>query len=85
MIFKAKHFFHERSLHTTVHKLRGTSFALRHASRKNILMIFVPFLPKNEISLQEHDFSNFVYFVDRFEYSQTLSLLDQVRYSKNLY
>ena len=27
-------------------------------------MIFVPFWPKNEISLWEHDFSNFVYFPD---------------------
>ena len=34
MIFKAKHFFCERSLHTAVHKLRGTSFTLRHAVRK---------------------------------------------------
>ena len=34
MIFKAKHFFRERSLHTTVHKLRGTSITLGHAGRK---------------------------------------------------
>ena len=34
MILKAKHFFHERSLHTTVHKLRGTSITLGHAGRK---------------------------------------------------
>ena len=34
MIFKAKHFFRERSLHTAVHKLRGTSITLRHAGRK---------------------------------------------------
>ena len=41
MIFKAKHFFHERSLHTAVHKLRGTSFTLRHAGRKKYFNDFL--------------------------------------------
>ena len=60
MIFKAKHFFRERSLH----KFRGTFIKLGHAGRKSILMIFCTVLTKNGISLQEHDFSKFVYFSD---------------------
>ena len=36
MIFKAKHFFLEQSLHKTVHKLRGTSITLGHAGSKKI-------------------------------------------------
>ena len=34
MILKAKHFFREGSLHTTVHKLRGPSITLGHVGRK---------------------------------------------------
>ena len=41
MIFKAKHFFHERSLHTTVHKLQGTSITLGHAGRKKYFNDFL--------------------------------------------
>ena len=41
MIFKAKHFFHERALHTTVHKLRGTSITLGHAGRKKYFYDFL--------------------------------------------
>ena len=41
MIFKAKHFFRERSLHTAVHKLQGTSFTLRHAVRKKYFNDFL--------------------------------------------
>ena len=41
MIFKAKQFFRERSLHTTVHKLRGTSITLGHAGRKKYFNEFL--------------------------------------------
>ena len=41
MIFKAKQFFRERSLHTAVHKLRVTSFTLRHAGRKKYFYDFL--------------------------------------------
>ena len=36
--------------------------------KKNILMIFVPIWPKNDIRLEEHDFSNFLFFPDRLIY-----------------
>ena len=68
MIFRAKHFFRKRSLHTTVHKLRGTSITLGHAGRTKYFNDFLyHFWPKNEIILLEHDFSNFVYFPDRLD------------------
>ena len=39
---------------------------LGNVSRKeNILMIFAPIWPKNDIRLEEHDFSNFLFFPDR--------------------
>ena len=41
MIFRVKHFFRERSLHTTVHKLRGTSPTLGHAGRKKYFNDFL--------------------------------------------
>ena len=41
MIFKAKHFFHKRSQHTTVHKLRRTSITLGHAGRKKYFNDFL--------------------------------------------
>ena len=31
-------------------------------------MIFVPIWPKNDIRLEEHDFSNFLFFPDRLEH-----------------
>ena len=66
MIFKAKYFFRERSLHMAVHKLRGTSFTLRHAGRKKYFNDFIHhFEPKNGINFWEHDFPNFVHYPDR--------------------
>ena len=41
MIFRAKHFFRERSLHKTVHKLRGTFITLGHAGRKKYFNDFL--------------------------------------------
>ena len=41
MIFMAKHFFRERSLHTTVHKLRRRSGTLGVASRKKYFNDFL--------------------------------------------
>ena len=41
MIFKAKHFFRERSLHTTVHKLQTRSGTLGDAGRKKYFNDFL--------------------------------------------
>ena len=41
MILKAKHFFRERSLHTTVHKLRTRSGTLGDAGRKKYFNDFL--------------------------------------------
>ena len=38
---------------------------LGDVGRKKKLMIFVPIWPKNDIRLEEHDFSNFLFFLDR--------------------
>ena len=63
MIFKAKHFFRERSLHTAVHKLRGTSFTLRHAVRKKYFNDFLyHFGQKMRLAFKSMTFQTFCIF-----------------------
>ena len=63
MIFRAKHFFRERSLHTTVHKLRGTSPTLRHTGRKKHFNDFLfHFGQKMRLALGSMTFQTFCIF-----------------------
>ena len=63
MIFRAKHFFRERSLHTTVHKLRGTSPTLGHAGRKKYFNDFLfHFGQKMRLALWSMTFQTFCIF-----------------------
>ena len=60
MIFMAKHFFRERSLHTTVHKLRGASPTLGHAGRKKYFNDFLfHFGQKMRLALWSMTFQTF--------------------------
>ena len=66
MIFKAKQFFENDHYIRQYSKFRRRFGTLGDAGRKKYFKhFFVPFWPKNEISRVEHDFSNFVYFLDR--------------------
>ena len=63
MIFKAKHFFRERSLHTTVHKLRRQSGTLGDASRKKYFNDFLfHFDQKMRLALWSMTFQTFCIF-----------------------
>ena len=63
MIFKAKHFFHERSLHTTVHKFRRRSGTLEDASRKKYFNDFLfHFGQKMRLALRSMTFQTFCIF-----------------------
>ena len=63
MIFRAKHFFRERSLHMTVHKLRGTSPTLGHAGRKKYFNDFLlHFGQKMRLALRSMTFQTFCIF-----------------------
>ena len=63
MIFRVKHFFRERSLHTTVHKLRGASPTLGHAGRKKYFNDFLfHFGQKMGLALGSMTFQTFCIF-----------------------
>ena len=63
MIFMAKHFFRERSLHTTVHKLRRRSGTLGDASRKKYFNDFLfHFDQKMRLALRSMTFQTFCIF-----------------------
>ena len=63
MIFMAKHFFRERSLHTTVHKLRRRSGTLGDASRKKYFNDFLfHFGQKMRLALRSMTFQTFCIF-----------------------
>ena len=63
MIFMAKHFFRERSLHTTVHKLRRQSGTLGDASRKKYFNDFLfHFDQKMKLALRSMTFQTFCIF-----------------------
>ena len=63
MIFMAKHFFRERSLHTTVHKLRRRSGTLGDASRKKYFNDFLfHFDQKMRLALRSLTFQTFCIF-----------------------
>ena len=63
MIFKAKQFFRERSLHMTVHKLRRRTGTLGDASRKKYFNDFLfHFDQKMRLALRSMTFQTFCIF-----------------------